>query len=89
MNGFVDSDAVFNFLLHCRKIDMVSNLRGAFTLCLDCDGSEVVDCISVAVDRYNVSFDMTDRYCFWKSVLCWFGLLGRFAWELPHRLFQR
>ncbi len=85
----MDSDAVFNFLLHCRKIETVSKSKGAFTLCHDCDGSEVVDCISVAVDRYIVSFDMTDRCCFWKTVLCWFGLLGRFAWELAHMLFQR
>jgi hypothetical protein len=48
-------------------------------LSLDCDGSEVVDCNSVVVDRYFVSFDMTGRCCFWKIVLCWFGLLGRFA----------
>ncbi len=47
---------------------------GPFTLCLDCDGSEVVDCNSVVVDRYIVSFDMTDRCCVWKMVLCWFGL---------------
>ncbi len=36
----------------------------------------MVVCISVAVDRYLVSFDMTDRCCFWKTVLCWFGLLA-------------
>ncbi len=50
---------------------------------------QVVDCISVAVDRYIVSFNLTDRRCIWKTVLCWFGLLGRFAWALHHRLFQR
>ncbi len=77
------------FYCTAGKLKECRNLRGAFTLCLDCDGSEVVDCISVAVDRYIVSFDMTDHCCFWKTVLCWFGLLGRFAWELPYRLFQR
>ncbi len=86
----MDSDAVFNFLLLCRKIETVSKSSGGgFTLCLDCDGSEVVDCISVAVDRYIVSFDVTDRCGFWKTVLCWFVLLGRFAWELAHMLLQR
>jgi hypothetical protein len=57
------------------------NFRGPFTLSLDCDGSEVVNCNSVVVDRYIVTFDMTDRCCFWKPVLCYFGLLGCFAWE--------
>jgi hypothetical protein len=51
-----------------RKLKQCQNLRGAFTLCLDWNGSEVLDCISVAVDRYNVSFDMTDRCCFRKTV---------------------
>ncbi len=37
------------------------NLRGAFTLSLDCDGSEAVNFNSVVVDRYIVSLDMTDR----------------------------
>jgi hypothetical protein len=76
------------FYCTAGKLQRFRNLRGAFTLCLDCDGSEVVDCISVAVDRYIAIFDMTDRCCFWKTVLCRFGLLGRFAWELPHMLFQ-
>ncbi len=57
------------------------NLRGPLTLSLDCDGSEVVYCNSVVVDRYIVSFDVTDRCCFWKMVLCWFCLLRRFAWS--------
>ncbi len=48
------------------------NLRGPFTLCLDRDESEEVDCNSVAVDRYIVSFDMIDRCCVCKMVLCWF-----------------
>ncbi len=43
--------------------------------------SEVVNCNSVVVDLYIVSFDLTDRCCFWKMVLCRFGLLGRFAWS--------
>ncbi len=81
LNGSVDSDAVFSFLLHCRTIEAMSNLRGVFTLSLDCDGSEVVNCNSVVVDRCIVSFEMTDLCCFWKTVLCWFGLLGRFAWS--------
>ncbi len=76
------------FYCTAGKLKRCRNLRGAFTLCLDCDGSEVVYWISVAVDRYIVSFDMTDGYCFWKTVLCWLGLLGRFAWELAHMLFQ-
>ncbi len=89
MNGSVDSDAIFNFLLHCRKIETSRNLRGPFTLCLDCDGSEVVDFQSVAVDRYILSFDMTDRCCVWKMVLCWFGSFGTLRLELAQMLFQR
>jgi hypothetical protein len=54
---------------------------GQFTLSLDCDGSEVVNCNSVVLDRYIVPFDMTDCCCFWKMVLCWFGLFGRFVWS--------
>ncbi len=81
LNGSVDSDAVFNFLLHCRKIEMMSNLRGQFALSVDCIGSGVVNCDSAAVDRCIVAFDMTDRCCFWEKVVCWFGLLGRFAWS--------
>ncbi len=57
------------------------NLGGPFTLCPDRDGSEVVDCNFVAVDRYFVSLDMTDRCCVWKMVLSWFGSLGRFSWS--------
>jgi hypothetical protein len=29
LNGSVDSDAVFNFLLHCRKIETTSKSSGA------------------------------------------------------------
>jgi hypothetical protein len=50
-----------------------------FTLSIDCGGSEKVNFNSIVVDRYIVSFDMTDRCCFWKMVLCWFGPLGRLA----------
>jgi hypothetical protein len=57
------------------------NLRGQFTLSLDCNGSEVVNGDSAVVDRYIVPFDMTDLCCFCKMVLCWFCLLGRFAWS--------
>ncbi len=63
------------------KLKQCRNLRGPFTLSLDCDGSEV-NCNSVVVDRYIVSFDVSDRYCFWKMVLCWFCLLGRLAWSM-------
>ncbi len=38
----------------------LGNLRGLFTLSLDCDGSEIVNCNSVVVDRYIVSSDITD-----------------------------
>ena len=62
------------FYCTAGKLKPCRNLRGPFTLCLDCDGSEVVDCNSVAVDRYIVSFDMTDRCRVWKTVLCWFVL---------------
>ncbi len=62
------------FYCTAGKLKRCQNLRGPFTFCLNCDGSEVVDCNSVAVDRYMVSFDMTDRCCVWKMVLCWFGL---------------
>ena len=67
--------------------DTYLSLRGPFTLFLDRDGSGVVNCSYVVVDRYIVSIDMTDRCCFWKMVLCGFDLLGRFAWsELICRL---
>jgi hypothetical protein len=69
------------FLLHWRKIETMSKSSGAVHLSLDCDGSEVVNCNSIVVDCYIVSVGMTDRCCFWKRVLCWFGLLGRFAWS--------
>ena len=70
------------------KLKRCRNLRGPFTLCLDCDGSEVLDCNSVVVDRYIVSFDMTDRWCVWKMVvLVWF--FGTLRLELAHMLFQR
>ncbi len=69
------------FYCTAGKLKRCRNLQGPFTLCLDRDGSEVVDCNSVAVDRYIVSFDMTDRCCVWKMVLSWFGSLGRFAWR--------
>jgi len=60
----VDSDAVFNFLLHCRKIETMSKSSGGpFNLFLDRDESEEVDCNSVAVDRYIVSFDLIDCCC--------------------------
>ena len=55
LNGSVDFDAVFNFLLNCRKIETMSKSWGPFTLSLDCDGSKVVNCNSVVVDRYIVS----------------------------------
>jgi hypothetical protein len=42
------------FYCTAGKLKQCRNLRGPFTLCLDLDGSEVVDCNSVAVD---VSFD--------------------------------
>ncbi len=80
MNGSVDSDAVFNFLLHCRKIETMPKSSEAVHLCLNCDGSEVVDCNSVAVDRYIVSFDMTDRCCagkrFCAVLVLWDASLG-------------
>ncbi len=67
MNGSVDSDAVSTFYCTAGKFEIFG---GRFTLCLDRDGSEVVDCNSVADDRYIVSFDMTYRCCVWKMVLC-------------------
>ncbi len=51
------------FFCTAGKLKLCRNLRGAFTVSLDCDGSEVVDFNSVAVDCYIVSFDMTDRCC--------------------------
>jgi hypothetical protein len=76
LNGFVDSDAVFNF----RKLKQCRNLQEPFTLFLNCDGSEVVNCNSVVVDRYIVSFDMTGRCFFWKmecaGLVIWDALLG-------------
>ncbi len=69
------------FYCTAGKLKRCQNLWGPFTLSLDCDGSELANHSSVVVDRYIVSFDVTDRYCFWIMVLCWFGLLGRFAWK--------
>ncbi len=63
------------FYCTAGKLKRCQNLRGPFTLSLDCYGSEVKNCKSVVVDRYIVSFDMTDLWCFWKMVLFWFGLL--------------
>ena len=69
------------FYCTAGKLKRFRNLRGPFALSLDCDGSEGINCNSVVVDRYIVSFDVTDRCCFWKMIQCWFGLLGRFAWS--------
>jgi hypothetical protein len=55
--------SVFYCTVTAGNLKRCRNLQGPFTLCLDCNGSEVVDCNSVSVDRYIVSFDMTDRYC--------------------------
>ncbi len=77
------------FYCTAGKLKRSRNLRGAFTFLSWLRWIWSVGCISVAVDLYIVSFDMTDRCCFWKTVLCWFGLLGRLAWELAHMLFQR
>ncbi len=63
------------------KISSGANSQMPFTSFLDRNGSEYADCNSVAVDRYIVSFDMTDRCCVCKMVLCWFGSQGRFAWS--------
>ena len=52
------------FYCTAGKLKLCRNLREPFTLSLYCDGSEVVNCNSVVVDRYIVSFDMTDRGCF-------------------------
>jgi hypothetical protein len=72
-----------SFYCTAGKLKLCRNLSGPFTLSLDCDGSqsEIVNCNSVVVDRYIVSFDITDRCCYWKTVLCWFDLLERFAWS--------
>ncbi len=40
LNGSLDSDAFFNFLLHCRKIETQSKSSGGVYLFLVCDGSE-------------------------------------------------
>ena len=69
------------FYCTAGKLKRCRNLRGPFTLFLDRNGSEEVNCNSVAVDRYIVSFDMTDRCCVCKVVLCWFGSKGRFTWS--------
>ncbi len=73
------------FYCNARKLKLCQNLRGPFTLCLDCDGSEVVDFSFVANDRniqvVSFKFDMTYRCCVWKLVLCWFGAFGHFAWS--------
>ncbi len=68
------------FCCTARKIEQCRNLRGQFTLCLYCDGSEVEDCNSVAVDHYIVSFDMTDRFAsekwFCAGLVRWDASLG-------------
>ena len=81
LNGSVDSDAVFNFLLHCRKIETMSKSSGAvhFVSRLRWIWSSKLQ-FSCGWSLHCV-FDMTDCCCFWKMVLCWFGLLGRFAWS--------
>ncbi len=48
------------FYCSAEKLKQRQNLRGPFTLSLDCDGTEVVHCDSVVFDCYIVSFDMAD-----------------------------
>ncbi len=48
------------FYCTAEKLKQRQNLRGPFTLSLDCDGTKVVICNSVAFDCYIVSFDMAD-----------------------------
>ncbi len=43
LNGSGDSDAVFDFLLHCWRTENYFEIFGGLTLFLDFDGSEVVD----------------------------------------------
>ncbi len=69
------------FYCTAGKLKQYQIFRGPFTLSLDCYGSEVVNRYSVVVDLYIVSFDMADRCCFLKMVLCWFGLSGLFVWS--------
>ncbi len=70
------------FYCTAGKSKQCRNLRGQFTLALDCNGSEseVVNCNSVVLDSYNVSFDMTDPCCFWKwfcaGLVFWDASLG-------------
>ena len=60
LNAYVDSDVVFDFLLHCRKIETSRNPREPFDLSLDCDRFDVENCEPVAVDLCLVSFDLND-----------------------------
>ncbi len=89
LNGSVDSDAVFNFLLHCRKIETMSKSSGAVHF----------------VSRSQWTWRRRLQFCcgwslhcvFWYgwsllrlqngSVLVWF--LGTLRLELAHMLFQR
>jgi hypothetical protein len=57
------------------------DLKKQISLSLNRNGSEVVNFHPVVVDSYIVSFDITDRCCSWKMVLCWFGRFGCFAWS--------
>jgi len=76
------------FYCTAGKLKRCRNLRGPFTLFLDRNGSEEVDCNSVAVDRYIVSFDDWSLLRLENgSVLVWF--LGTLRLELAHMLFQR
>ncbi len=68
------------FYCTAGKLKQCRNLRGPFILCLDCYGSEVVDCNSVVVDSYILSFDMTDRCAcgkwFCAGLVLWDASLG-------------
>jgi hypothetical protein len=56
------------FYCTAEKLKRCQNLRGPFTLSLDCNGSELVNFSSVVVDRYIVFFDTTNRCCYYREL---------------------
>jgi hypothetical protein len=68
------------FYCTAGKLKRCRNLRGQFTLYLDCDRCQVGDCNSVEVDRYIVSFDMTIAIAsgkwFCDGLVLWDASLG-------------
>ena len=76
MESSGDSDVVFNFYCTAGKLNRCRNLREPVTLSLDFCESAVVDYSPVVCCSFHWVFETTDCWCFWKMVLCRFGLFG-------------